>query len=112
LRKNDNIRRKKIMGIFKVAFAGMVSLTLVGCFESEACKQAKLNVGSVELDVIGLEEEYKTWSDAVNDAVRNRSGIDELDLKYRQEASWNLQMAKIQLVRAKSAQGQACGSAG
>lgn len=100
---------QKTLKIIQLIFVGLVTLPLVGCFESEACKQAKEIVGSTELDVIGLEEEYKTFSDAVNEAVRNRTGIDDSDLKYRQEASWNLQMAKSQLVRAKSAQSRVCG---
>jgi len=102
--------REKSLKIIQVAFIGLISLPLTGCIESEACKQAKAMVGSAELDVIRLEDEYKTWSEAVNDAVKERKGINDEHLKYRQDASWELQMARSQLVREKSAQRQACGA--
>jgi hypothetical protein len=98
--------------IIQVAFFGLISLSLTGCFESEACKQAKEMVGSTELEVIRLEDEYKTWNDAVNDAVKDRTGINDDHLKYRQETGWALRMAKSRLAREQSAQRQACGFGG
>lgn len=105
---DDRATRKKHLKIIQAALAAVASLTLTGCFESEACKQAKEIVGSTELEVIRLEDEYKTWSDAVDEAVKNRTGINEQDMKYRQDASWNLQMARSRLGRERSAQDQAC----